>query len=169
MNQLGGFPLLTLIVFLPALSALITAFIPAEKRQIWRWLTTLIAATNLFISLFLYMGWVEDPNGKLQFVDGPFDWIPSLGIQYHLGIDGINIHLVMLTTFVTPLVFLLAWSQSSRSQVVWILLFQVGVLGALVSFDLVLFFAFWLLARLTIFFILKQNNHALLLFITQWA
>ncbi|MBN1583885.1 MAG: hypothetical protein JXA89_24470 [Anaerolineae bacterium] len=157
MNQLGGFPLLTLIVFLPGLGALIAALIPAEKKQIWRWLTFLIAAANLFISLFLYMGWINEPDGSLQFVDGPLDWIPSLGIQYHLGIDGISIHLVMLTTFITPLILLLAWSRSSRAQVVWILIFQVGLLGALVTLDLFLFLAFWLLARLVTFFLLAND------------
>lgn len=157
MNQLGGFPLLTLIVFLPGLSALIIALIPAEKKQIWRWLAFLIAATNLFVSLFLYMGWVDDSEGRMQFVDGPLDWIPSLGIQYHLGIDGISIHLVMLTTFVTPLVLLLIWQQSSRAQAVWILLFQVGVLGALVALNLVMFFTFWLLARLVTFLMLAHD------------
>lgn len=154
MNQLGGFPFLTLIVFLPGLGAAVTALIRASRSETWRWLAFLIATATLFISLFLYMGWVDNPNGALQFVDGPADWLPTLGAHYYLGIDGINLHLVMLTTLFIPLLLLLTWTQGNKAFAIWALLMETGILGALTSFDLILFFAFWLLAMLSVFFLL---------------
>jgi len=159
MNQLGGFPLLTLIVFLPILGAVMIAFVPSGRQDTWRWLAFLLATAVLFISFFLYMGWVDDPGGALQFVDGPWPWIPGVGIQYHLGIDGINLHLALLTTLLTPVALWLAWPWSSKAQVVGILLFETGMLGAITALDLFLFYAFWLLAMLAMFFLIGSDAH----------
>ncbi len=157
MNQLGGFPLLTLIVFLPALSAVVAAMIPGRRREVWRWLTFLSAAACLFIALFLYMGWSDDDAAPRQFVDGPLAWSPTLGIDYYLGIDGINLHLVMMTALLTPLALLLAWAQLDKGQAVSILVFETGALGALTALNLVLFFAFWLIAMLSMFFLFNND------------
>ncbi|MBN1936349.1 MAG: hypothetical protein JW934_16915 [Anaerolineae bacterium] len=148
MNQLGGFPLLALILFVTGLGALMVWFIPARRADAWRWLAFLIAAATFFISLFLYMGWVNDPDAVLQFVEGPILWLPMLGFRYYLGVDGINLHLVMLTTLLTPLILLRAWAQESKAQMAWMLAFETGMLGALVALDLFLFAAFGSLALL---------------------
>ena len=151
MNQLGGFPLLTLIVFLPLLGAAAVGCVPrapAGREDAVRWLAFLIAAAVFFVALFLYMGWVDDPAGTLQFVDGPWPWVPDLGVQYHLGIDGIGLHFALLSTLLTPLALWLAWPQLTRSQAAGMLLVEAGVLGAIASFDMVLWVAFWLLAML---------------------
>jgi len=155
MNQLGGFPLLTLIVFLPGLGAILAAFVPASRKDTVRWLALLIAAAAFFTSLFLYMGWITNPDIDMQFVDGPWDWVPRLGIRYHMGVDGANLHLIMLTTLMTPLVLL--WPQEVKAKVVYTLFLETGILGALSAMNLVLFVAFLLLSLLSMFFLIDRD------------
>jgi len=159
MNQLGGFPLLTLVVFLPMLGSVVILLIPQERREGRQWLTLLIAATDLFVVLFLYMGWIQSPLGTLQFVDGPWPWIARWGIYYHLGIDGISLHLVLLTSLLTTIVLIQEWvsrptSDGSRKRSFWILILETGLLGALTAFDWILLSMFWLMAFVAAFFVL---------------
>lgn len=146
MNQAGGFPLLTLILAVNGLGALTIWFVPARRADMWRWLAFLVAATIFFISLFLYMGW--DTEKVLQFVEGPVPWLTILDFQYHLGIDGINLHLIMLTTFCLPMVLLGIWGEENKAYVAWLLVCETGLLGALMSRDLFWFVLFGSLALL---------------------
>jgi NADH-quinone oxidoreductase subunit M len=170
MNQLGGFPLLTLIVFLPVLGAAITLVISFRRREALYWMAFLIAVTGLFVSLFLYMGWADDPEGSMQFVDGPSSWITSLGIHYYFGVDGISLHLVLLTTLLTALVILFTWQRDDqiiekdqspnriRARTFWILIFEAGILGGLTALNLALFSLFWLVTLLSTFFMVGANT-----------
>ena len=159
MNQLGGFPLLTLIVALPALGALISIAVPRERRDTLRWLAILIAASDLIIALLLNLGWVEDSLGGLQFVDGPWAWLGSLGTTYHLGVDGLNLHLVLLTAL-TSLLLMLAPPEETdqiKRQTILALVLETALLGALVSQDLVPLAIFWLMAMVVVFLLLAQE------------
>jgi NADH-quinone oxidoreductase subunit M len=165
MNPLSGFPLLTLIVFLPALGAVISLLVPRERREISRWLVVLISATDLILVLLLYTGWVDDPLGSPQFVDGPRTWIASLGIGYHLAVDGVNLHLILLTALITPLVMAFSWLQEPdieqrKAHTFWVLLFQTALLGALTAFDLALLSLFWVIAMLAAFFVIGSGKRA---------
>ena len=149
MNQLGGFPLLTLIVAIPLLGAVIILLLRPARGDALRWLALLIASAEFFISLFLYMGWVSDTSGSVQFQDGPWSWIPSLGIRHHLAIDGVNVHLVGLTTLLVPLVLIAARRQpalAGRATAFWVLVLEAVTLGALTTRDLACFALFWLTA-----------------------
>jgi NADH-quinone oxidoreductase subunit M len=162
MNQLGGFPLLTLVVFLPTLGGVFSLLIPQQRREGRQWLTLLIAATDLFVVLFLYMGWIQTPLGVLQFVDGPWPWIARWGVFYHLGVDGINLHLVLLTSLLTTIVLLQEWiskppADDARKRTFWTLLLETGLLGALTAVDWILLSLFWLLAFLAAFFVLGHG------------
>lgn len=154
MNQLGGFPLLTLILFVTGLGALMIWLVPARRVDAWRWLAFLIATATFFISLFIYMGWNNDSETALQFVDGPMSWLSALGFQYHLGVDGISLHLIMLTAFLMPLILLRAWSQGTKSQMAWMVAFETGMLGTLVASDVFLFAAFGSLALVAAAFVI---------------
>lgn len=160
MNQLGGFPLLTLILFVSGLGALMTWLVPASRSDAWRWLAFLIATATFFIALFLYMGWDSNPDVVFQFVDGPMPWMAALGFQYRLGVDGINLHLIMLTAFLMPLILLGVWSQGTKPQMAWMVVFETGMLGALVAFDLFLFAAFGSLALIAAAFVIGSDPGA---------
>ena len=81
------------------------------------------------------------------------DWLPAIGLQYFLAIDGINLFLVLLTTGMVPVALLAAWKESEsslRSLVFFLLLFETAVLGVFLSFNLLLFTLFWQAAAVAV-------------------
>jgi NADH-quinone oxidoreductase subunit M len=85
------------------------------------------------------------------------DWLPSIGLQYFLAVDGINLFLVLLTTLMGPLVLLAVWKQaesSVRSLVFFLLVFESAALGVFLSFNLLLFHLFWQSALVSMYFII---------------
>lgn len=165
MNQLGGFPLLTLIISLPLLGAGITLAIPRDRRETARWVGLLTAASDLLVALFLVLGWVNDPAIEMQFVDGPWSHIASLGIAYHVGVDGISVPLILLTVLLVPLAMLLSahgnpGSPLTNERVFWTLILEFGLLGALSALDLLLMVGFWTLSLFALVALSHQGKEA---------
>src|SRR5919204_6298882 len=103
---MDGLPILSGLIFLPLAGALVALFIPrASERLLWACgLVASLAAFALSVRLWLAF---DSSNAGFQFVErGP--WVPSLGIGYHVGVDGISLLLVVLTAFLTPLTLLSA-------------------------------------------------------------
>ena len=152
------FPLLSLIVFLPLAGALILLIFFKETRQTAiRWWALLVSAVEFVVSLRLLLGW--QTTGRMQFVDGPAAWIPELGVSYHLGVDGISLFLVLLTTLLTMLAVLASWgfvAERERSYYFWLLLLETGCLGVFLALDTVLFYAFWEAMLLPMYFLIGQ-------------
>jgi NADH-quinone oxidoreductase subunit M len=111
------------------------------------------------------MGWIDDPSGSAQFVDGPWIWISAAGLKtgYHLAVDGINLHLILLTALIAPLTAVSSWIRDpgtvGKARGFWTLVFQTGLLGALTSFDLVLLASFWMVTILAAFFVAGGHEH----------
>src|SRR4026209_2227711 len=136
--------LLTLVTFLPAVGTLLVLALPRRRDSAVRYATLLTTAATLVISLPLYFRF-DATSADYQFVEQA-GWIPSLGVSYHLGVDGISVLLVLLTTFLMPLVILSSWtSVESRWKefAVTMLLLEAGMIGVFVSLDLFLFYVFW--------------------------
>ncbi len=152
MNQLG-FPLLSLILWLPALGALLLMRVPREQADQHRRIALLVSVVTFALSCalpVLFQGSLlpaeTDSNPlTMQFVDR-LPWIPAWGISYLVGIDGISLWLVLLTTFITPITILSTWN-SIHSQIrlfqVLLLLLETAMLGVFVSLDMFLFYLFW--------------------------
>jgi NADH-quinone oxidoreductase subunit M len=138
-------PVLSLIVFLPLAGALLLLLLFKEtQRTATRWWALLVSAVEFVVSLWLLLAW--QPVAGMQFVDGPLAWMPELGIAYHLGVDGISLFLVLLTTFLTMLAVLASWgfvAERERSYYFWLLLLETGCLGVFLALDTVLFYVFW--------------------------
>jgi NADH-quinone oxidoreductase subunit M len=139
--------LLTAIVFLPALGALAVVLLgalePRDERRL-RQIALAFSVVTFLVSLLLWIGFDPGEPG-MQFVERR-PWIPAAAIGYHLGVDGISVLLVLLTTFLTPLCLLSAWTQIHervREFLAAMLLLETGMLGVFVALDLVLFFVFW--------------------------
>lgn len=84
-------------------------------------------------------------------------WIPALGVNYHLGIDGISLYMVLLTTFLTPIVILASWrgiTKNVKGYMVSMLILETGILGVFVSLDLFLFYVFWEAMLIPMYFII---------------
>ena len=136
--------LLSLVPFLPALGALLVLALPRRQDSAVRYATLLTTAATFAISLPLYFRF--DPSvADYQFVEQR-PWIPSLGVTYHLGVDGISVLLVLLTTFLMPLVILSSWTSVEsrwKEYAITMLLLETGMVGVFVSLDLFLFYVFW--------------------------
>ncbi|MFB0508803.1 MAG: NADH-quinone oxidoreductase subunit M [Thermodesulfobacteriota bacterium] len=135
---------LTTIVFLPIVGAIILLLINKEKHSAIRIVALVFSLAEFVISLPLFF--LFDPKiVGMQFVEKA-RWIPEYGITYHLGIDGISLLLVLLTTFLTVLCILSSWSAITvrvKEYMISFLFLETGMVGAFVALDLVLFYVFW--------------------------
>ena len=134
--------LLSVLIFSPLLLAAIAAFIRNERTLRW-W--TLFSTSGL--ALFSLQLWREfDPTtAKFQFTDSA-DWIPALGIKYAVGIDGISLLLVLLTTLIMPLCVLASWRYIQtrvKEFMICLLIMETAMVGVFCALDFVLFFIFW--------------------------
>jgi NADH-quinone oxidoreductase subunit M len=141
---MAGFPLLSVLVFLPAVAGLLLTLAPRGQALLIKLIGALIALLTFVLSLAVVVLFGAGEAGpQLQ---ERVAWAPALGVSYHLAIDGINLWLVVLTTFLTCIAMLAGWNRmgaSAKEAFVLLLLLEAGVLGALTAFDLVLFFVFW--------------------------
>jgi NADH-quinone oxidoreductase subunit M len=147
-------PLLSLITFLPVVGTLGLLIIPRRRRNLIFWGALVTSVLTFLLSCTLYTGF-ELGIGEMQFVE-EVPWIPSLGIQYKLGIDGISLFLVLLTTFLMPLVILASSKVEHRMKeyMVVMLLLETGMIGVFVALDLVLFYVFWEATLIPMYFII---------------
>ena len=148
-------PLLTggLLLLAAAVTAIAgTRGLPA---QVWR-LVGLVSTTLTFgLSLFLFAGFDPTEPG-FQFVEHAA-WLPEYGIHYFVGIDGISLFLVLLTTFLMPITLLASWhdiERSLKSYVFFMLFLETGMLGAFVSLNLFQFYVFWEVMLVPMYFII---------------
>lgn len=142
MNQLG-FPLLSLVLWLPTLGALALLLVPREHIGAQRMLALVFALAALAASLPLYFAF--DAGTGFQFADS-LAWVPSWGIGYGVSIDGVSLWLVLLTTFLTPITLISTWDsvhKDFRTFQVLMLLLETGMIGVFVAQDLFLFYIFW--------------------------
>ena len=137
-------PLLSLLILLPLVGAIALAFVPEEQKSAHRVVSASVALLVFVLSLGLFRG--MDPTiAGFQWVESA-EWIPSLGAGWRLGLDGISLWIVILTTFLTPLI-LIGSTTSVNHRVrefgISMLVLETGMLGALVATDLLLFYLFW--------------------------
>lgn len=136
---------LTRLVFFPALACLPLLFFPTRAQQAVKRYAVGVSLIELLFGL-IYVGRRFDPAGFPEVRDPILAWIPSLGIRYELVIDGISMPLVLLTVLLLPLVFLCSWKgidKHWKGFAISFLLLVTGILGALLAFDLFLFYVFW--------------------------
>jgi len=134
---------LTIITFLPLLGAIVTALIPGRNERAVKFSAAGFSLVALLLSLVVAVQFDPSKSG-LQFVE-KLPWIPQLGVSYFVGIDGLNLPMVVLTTLLTLLAVLASWNikPNPKEYFALILLLEVGILGVFVSLDLLLFFLFW--------------------------
>jgi NADH-quinone oxidoreductase subunit M len=137
-------PLLSLIVFWPIVAAALVQLLPSEPVQGPRRAAFVLSLVPFLLTLVVI--WIFDPaDGNFQLVE-KYRWIPTLGIDYSVGVDGFSLWMIGLTTFLTPVIILAAWGDIQKRVkefMVAMLLMEGFMLGALVAVDLFLFFVFW--------------------------
>src|SRR5438093_3691063 len=135
---------LNIITFLPLLGALALLLIDKEKKGLIMRSATWIAFADFLLSVPLFFLYDAD-RGGFQF-EFRRHWIPSIGVDYYVGIDGISLLLLLLTTFLGFISILSSWtaiSERVKEYYVFMLVLQTGMLGVFISLDFFLFYIFW--------------------------
>jgi NADH-quinone oxidoreductase subunit M len=146
---------LTTIIFLPALGALLIAFVPRLSARGVRWLAAVFTFIPLTLSIYLFIIF-DRGSSAIQFEES-ISWIPAIGANYHLGVDGLSLPLMILMAFLGFLVVLISWKIDLRPReyFAWLLLLETSILGVFCSLDLLLFFLFWEIEVIPMYFLIS--------------
>jgi len=143
MNQLS-FPILSTLIYFPLLGAVLLLFVNRRAETFIKGFTLVFSLIEFAISLPLFFCFDEKASG-MQFVE-KVQWFPEWGISYSLGIDGISLLLILLTTFLTVLCVLISWKAIEnrvKEYFITFLFLETAMVGTLCALDLVLFYIFW--------------------------
>jgi len=137
------FPILSVIVFIPILSALLILLIPGQRKTEVRMVALAAAFVDLCLATWMYFSY-DVSAGGYQFRE-IYQWLPSFGIQYSVGVDGMNAPLVLLTGIVMFTGVLISWGIDDRPREFFAFLFilATGVFGVFVALDLFMLFFFY--------------------------
>ena len=147
--------LITYLLFVPLLGGILLLFIGNKKENLIRYFGLGVSIITFLISLVIYFNF-DLNNPSFQFIH-KFDWIQNLHISYVVGVDGLSLLLVLLTTFLTPLTLISSWSSIQKKVkefTFFMLMLEIGMLGVFVSLDLFLFYIFWEAMLIPMYFII---------------
>ena len=159
-----GIGILSWVTWLPAVGAIMLLFFSKQRNDRIRWFANLWIVVCFLISVPLVTGFAgrgagyDRSLGGLQFIED-YDWIPFIGARYQLGIDGLSLVLVLLTTLLGVVSVVCSWAYirekgREKEYYVMLLLLQSGMLGAFTSADLFLFFVFWEVMLVPMYFLI---------------
>jgi len=150
-----SFPLLSVILLTPLVGAFLLLFVNRRHEQAIRWIANAFGVAGFLVSLPLWTRFsLQDPGW--QFVERA-PWIPSIGADYFLGVDGFSMLMVLLTTLIGAIAILSAWTaitERVKEFYVCLLVLQTGMLGAFISLDFLLFFLFWEVMLVPMYFLI---------------
>ena len=155
MSNTANFPLLSLILFTPLAGAVLLLFVKKDSEDTIRWIANAVAALGFLVSLPLWF-WLDQATPDWQFVER-HDWIPSIGAQYHLGVDGFSALLILLATLMGFIAILSSWTAITtrvKEYYIFLLVLQSGMIGAFVALDFLLFFLFWEVMLVPMYFLI---------------
>ena len=151
---MSGLPVLTLVVFTPLLGVLVLLFVPRDNARAIRWIALLAALASLAFSLTLF-GY-QTGGAEFQYRED-LSWIPAFGMRYTLGVDGLSVVLVLLTTVLSVVSIFYSWDPIQvrvKEYYAAMLLLMVGMLGVFVALDLFLFYVFWEISLIPMYLII---------------
>ncbi|OPX20508.1 MAG: NADH-quinone oxidoreductase subunit M [Desulfobacca sp. 4484_104] len=137
-------PILSILIFFPMLGVVLITMLSRENQWVIKWTTLVVAVLEFIFSLPLWFRFDSD-TAAMQFVER-LSWFPSYGISYHVGIDGISLLLVLLTTFLTPICVMACWKDIQdkvKEFMICLLFLETGMIGVFCALDLFLFYIFW--------------------------
>ncbi|UCG26184.1 MAG: NADH-quinone oxidoreductase subunit M [Chloroflexota bacterium] len=155
---MDGFGLLSLVTFFPLLGMLALLLLrpfKVESDKLIKQIAIGTAVITLIISIVVLIQF--DPSDPFLQLEEQVTWIPSLGISYHMGVDGTSILFIMLTTFITLLAVISSWSaikEQVRQYYIFMLLLLTGMIGVFLAQDLFLFYIFWEFTLIPMYFLI---------------
>ena len=158
--MLAGGHWLSVVIFFPALGALALLVLRGDDHKFLRILALSVSVVEFVFSLLMFRA--GQANGSGYQMEEYVKWINQPPINYHLGMDGISMFLVILTTFLTPISILASWKSIEyrvKEFFVMLLMLEVGVVGVFLSLDLFLFFLFWEVMLIPMAFLIGIWGH----------
>jgi len=146
---------LSIILFTPLAGALILLLVNKQNENAIRWIANLVALIGFAVSVPLWF-WYQPSGADFQFVERA-PWIPSVGAEYFLGVDGLSTLLILLTTMMGFIAILSSWTaitERVKEYYIFLLVLQTGMLGAFMSLDFLLFFLFWEVMLVPMYFLI---------------
>ena len=150
-----SFPILTVIIFTPLLGAILVLLIPRDREDVVRRLSIVISFIPLVLAAILWFSY-DQARGGYQF-EQIAEWIPAVGVRYHVGVDGISVPLIFLTALLSTLCYFYS-AYTIKKQVkeyyFFFLLLQMGMFGVFTSLDFILFYVFWEIGLVPMYFLI---------------
>ncbi len=147
-------PILSILIFLPLTGAILFIFIPKEKINLLKYLAVAVTVLTFLFALLLYFNF-DGSTADAQFVETA-KWI-GYGINYHVGIDGISLLLVILTAFLFPIAIISSWTSikdNLKEYLIFMLILETGIIGVFLSLNLFLFYVFWEAMLIPMYFLI---------------
>ncbi len=152
-----SFSILSWVTFTPVLGVLVLLFLPKDRRNLLRWVAVLTSMVAFGLSLVM-LAQFDQTNASLQMVERlPWFQLAGMQIEYFLGVDGLSVLLVLLTTFLTPISIISTWSAVEdrvKEFLIFFLLLEVGMVGVFLSQDIFLFYIFWEFTLVPMYFLI---------------
>ncbi len=149
--------ILSLITYLPAAAAVVLFLFPRRAENTMRSFALAASLADFVLSLRLVYRF-DSSNGGMQYVENtPWIHTATYSVSHHLGIDGISLFLIILTTFLTPLAILSSWKSVTRRlkpYMICLLVLESGMIGVFCALDLVLFYVFWEVMLIPMYFLI---------------
>ncbi len=152
--------LLSLILFFPVVAALVILFLPKDELKLIRWTALVASLVPFALSLMLWFRFQPDAGG-FQFVE-QYTWYAGIGSSLHLGVDGLSLTMILLTTLLTPLAILASFgiTDKVKAYMMLFLFLETGMLGVFMALDLLIFFVFWEIGLVPMYFLINQWGSA---------
>src|SRR5581483_7436003 len=152
---------LQITLFLPLIGFFITLLIPKDNTNAVRWFALIVSLATFIISLALIGPfWFNSPAGFVFQTNEP--WISSPAIRYHVGIDGVSLWLILLSTLLTPICVIVSWRSVQKwvkQFMAFLLLLEFALVGVFCALDLFLFFVFWEVSLVPMYFLIGVWGH----------
>ena len=148
--------LLSLILFFPAIAAVVILFLPSDNNKLLRGFALGASLVPLVLSLITWFRFQPSQPG-FQFEE-TYVWYEAIGSSLHLGVDGLSLTMVLLTTLLTPLSILASFNINDRvkAYMMLFLFLETGMLGVFLALDLLIFFVFWEVGLVPMYFLINQ-------------
>jgi len=152
--------LLSLILFFPAFAAVLMLFLPKDENKLFRWFAFGASLVPFILSLIAWFQFKPSQPG-FQFEE-TYVWYEAIGSSLHLGVDGLSLTMVLLTTLLTPLAILASFgiTEKVKAFMMLFLFLEMGMLGVFMALDLLIFFVFWEVGLVPMYFLINQWGSA---------
>ncbi len=152
---MNAVPWITILTSIPLAGGLIVINLPAEQKKLARFASLGVSFLALIVALVIWLAF-QKSSVDLQFQE-LHNWIPTLAVQYHVGLDGLGLLMVLLSAIVVPMAMLASWKIDDRVPIYFglVLLLQAGLFGTFTALNFVHWFMFWELSLIPAFFLIK--------------